>query len=188
MKILSAKRKILSKREKVFLGCALTAVIGLALQQIVALPLMDVAAAIDRKVLEAEKALAATSALAAETRALKNEHEQFAEGRLQDSSDGHVMSGMLAELENIAGSSGIKITDMKPDRVKNAEFYNRFSVNMVLYGSFHHIVEFVHTAQIAPHQFLVKDLTVSRRSSTESELKCTLELSRILFLPEEGSE
>jgi len=103
---------------------------------------------------------------------------EFAAYKQQDT-DEQMMSALLSEIETAAGGVGMHVTEMKPQRVKKAGPYNHFSVSLVLDGGLPELMQFIATIQNPPHQFLVDNMTLTRKAPQEQVLRCELIVTRI---------
>jgi Tfp pilus assembly protein PilO len=99
----------------------------------------------------------------------------------QNSSDEKTMSSIIYEIEGVANESSISITEMKPQRVRNEDFYNNFSVSLATDGSIIEIMKFLHTLQNETHFFTIEEARFSKVSPRSQVLKCQLIVSKALI-------
>lgn len=114
--------------------------------------------------------------------AIRVVYNQYKKEYLQVGSDEQVLSSVIAEIEGVAGSLNLKISDLKPQRVRAEEFLNHFSVSLTLDSDFSEILEFLRVLQDQPHLFDVEDLRLDRGSRRgDQSLKVRLVLSKFFI-------
>ena len=100
----------------------------------------------------------------------------------QNGSDEQMMSSMISEIDSIASRMGIRIADMKPQKVKREDFHNKFLVTLNLGGSLEAIVRFFYTLQDKEHSFGIDEIFMEKDPAQPSALKCRLVVSRTLIV------
>jgi Tfp pilus assembly protein PilO len=99
----------------------------------------------------------------------------------QKQSDEEIMSGILSEIESTARTLDMRISDMKPQRVKKQEYYNIFSVNLAINGQLDEILHFLYLLQNPPHLFNIDELRIEKSSPRAKSLHSRMVFSRILI-------
>ena len=100
----------------------------------------------------------------------------------QDKPDEQVMSAMVSQIESIAGDLNLRISDLKPQKVKKQDFYNKFSVTLTIYSSFKDIMRFLYDLQKDPLLYSVDELRLDKGSRRKEEtIKTRLILSKVLI-------
>jgi len=95
----------------------------------------------------------------------------------QEGTNEAVMSDILSEIESVSGNIGLKVSAIKPQKVKNNELYNHFSVSVSLEANLLELSEFLFILQNPPHLFSVDEIRVDqgpRRKETSLNVNCIL--------------
>jgi Tfp pilus assembly protein PilO len=93
-----------------------------------------------------------------------------------------VMSGIVAEVEEAAGRVQLQISNINPQKVKQGELYNRFSVSLTIEGPFMDIMHFLHLLQGEPHLFDVEEARIEKGAGRQTTLvRAQLVLSKIFI-------
>ena len=106
-------------------------------------------------------------------------YKKYADYLKQKDADEQEMSALLSEIEAITGKIDIRISDMKPLRVKAIDFYKKFSVELEAEGLLDNLTKFIHTLQSQPHFLKVERLRLERRSMRTDKLQCFMLISRM---------
>ena len=99
----------------------------------------------------------------------------------QKKSDEEQMSGIISQLEAIATEMHLHFSEIKPRKVKKAEFYNIFSVSLAMEGNFPTIVEFIYKLQTPPYLFNVEEIRLEKNLPQDNSLQAGLVISRKLI-------
>jgi len=111
---------------------------------------------------------------------LDAQYEQLAQRLRQERSDEQEMTLILSEIESVANQIGMRVTDMKPQRVRKVDFYNQFTINLTTDGQLPAILNFIYLLETKPHHFDILEMRLERSSSGSNQLRSLLTLSRIL--------
>lgn len=99
----------------------------------------------------------------------------------QKKSDEEQMSGIISQLEAIATEMHLHFSEIKPRKVKKAEFYNIFSVSLTMEGNFPAIVEFIYKLQTQPYLFNIEEIHLEKNLPQDNSLQTSLVISRKLI-------
>ncbi|GEM_PF-1075173 len=113
--------------------------------------------------------------------AVEKEYEKYLEDVRQDATEEQEMASMLSEIESVANTIGLHVSDMKPKRVRRVDFYNQFSAALTIEGELSSILEFLYVLQGAPHSFKVDELYLERGIARSAQIKSRISLSKILI-------
>lgn len=115
--------------------------------------------------------------------ALQGLYDSYQERFKQTKTNEQVMSGIVAEVEGVAGGVQLQISNINPQKAKKEEFYNRFSVSLTIEGPFTDIMHFLHLLQGEPHLFDVDEARIEKGAGHQTTIVRTqLVLSKI-FIP-----
>ena len=175
--------KRFTKRELVtFIICIILVVIYGSYIGIVR-PLREKISSLDDDFESQQKKLRKNLKIIEKAKAMNRQYDQYLSQLKQSGSNEQVMASILSEIEQVAGQLGLKITDLKPKRVKREEYYNLFSVNLTIDSDLNEILQFIYTLQGEPHFFRVDEFTFEKGAQRNSgqALKTRFVLSRILI-------
>ena len=173
-------RRMTKREQKIFVFCVIV-VIAFGGFQGIYKPLKAKNLELGSKILVLNKRLKKNSITVQKAKLMNKSYDEFFDKFKQTKTNEQVMSSMIAEIEQVAAEMELIIADIKPKKVKQEEFYNRFSVSLTVNSGFSEIVHFIHQLQDEPHMFTVDqmrfDKASRRRSST---IKSRFILSKIL--------
>ena len=176
--------KRLTKREqKIFIVCVAVVAIYGGYHGVLK-PVVHSAEAIEKRVEAKEREKIKDLKVIQRGKAIEGEYQAYFERFGQTRTNEQVKSAMVADIEEVARSLQLQISDLKPKREKKGEFYNRFSISLTIDSSLNEITQFFHAIQSAPHYFDVDEVSfdkASRRPS--SQIKTNLVLSKVFLLP-----
>ncbi|MFH1655814.1 MAG: type 4a pilus biogenesis protein PilO [Candidatus Omnitrophota bacterium] len=107
------------------------------------------------------------------------EYKKYSDIMLQKDSDEQEMSSLLSEIESVSAGIDMRVSDMKPLRVKVMDFYKKFSVELEAEGLLDDITRFIHTIQNKPYLLEIERLRLERRSMRTDKLKAFMLINRI---------
>ncbi len=120
----------------------------------------------------------------AQAKALEKENKALLDSFQQNDTNEQVMSQILSEIERQAGDLGLKISDLKPRRVKKETYANRFSVSLSTESSMTGMLKFLYTLQKEPHLFEVDEFSIDKGMQGQGGVvKVNLVLSKI-YIPQ----
>ena len=144
-------------------------------------PLKDKIASADRKIRTYQRRLNKSANAVQKSKELEQRYNEYLNRFKQSKTDEQVMASILSEIEEVSGTFGLLIAELKSKKVKRGEHYNTFSVSLTINSELIDILRFLHTLQGQPHFFDLKearfDKTSRRKSAT---IRTRLILSKIL--------
>lgn len=144
-------------------------------------PFMEKAAQLDADIIRQQSRLSKETRSLRQSGEMQSAYENFRAQFKQDKTNEQVMSAILSEIEEVASELDLRISDLKPKRVQNENFYNRFSVSLTIDSDFPKVMEFLYYLQKDPHLFDVEEVRFDKGSRRRSsEIKTSLVLGRIL--------
>ena len=115
-------------------------------------------------------------------RKVSTDYNYYRDTFKQTGKDEQVMSSILSEIEEVARKLDLRISDLKPKRVKKEDLYNRFSVSLTINSEFPDIIKFLYTLQRQPHLFNVEELRFDKQTRRRAAtIKTRLVLGKILI-------
>jgi Tfp pilus assembly protein PilO len=107
------------------------------------------------------------------------EYNKYVDYIKQKYSDEQEMSALLSQIESVSAKMQIRVSDMKPLRVRAIDFYKKFSVELEAEGLLDEIARFIHAVQNQPYLLDVDRLRLEKRSMRTNNLKAFILISRI---------
>ncbi len=137
--------KRLTQREQFF--AIIVVVLGIILFGYYSLvqPFKEQIRLLENKIKDNEKQIGKNFKLIRKGEAGDKEYKIYLEKFKQDKPNEQVMSSILSEIEEVARELQLQISDLKPKRVKEGEYYNQFSVSLTIDGHLEDIVHFLPT-------------------------------------------
>lgn len=171
----------LSKREEKILAICLMALFVYVSHNVIFKTLKEKEFTLGQKIKVEERCLKKELRLIKRSHFIDQEWDKLSTYFKQKKSDEEEMSFILSQIETIASEMNIRLTDLKPKKVKKVDFYNTFSVSVNIDGTTKQIARFVYNAQSSPHHFDITDLRIEKGSSRKSLIKCYVSLSKVLI-------
>lgn len=88
---------------------------------------------------------------------------------------------ILSEIENIARSSNTYITDIKPQKVKDMEFYKEYFVELEAEGDIVSLTRFIYGLQSSKQILKVRQLRLNAKEDAGDKLQGYMVISKILI-------
>jgi Tfp pilus assembly protein PilO len=176
-------RRALTRRETGILRVVIAAAVVLALYRGVYFSYKNRREDLQVRIAHNEKLLEKNLRAIQKSKAYEQKNQQLLDVFKQVGSDEQVMSSMISEIEQTAAALKIHLSDMKPQKNRKVDFFNQFSVSLILDGQITPIMNFIHLLQNTPHLFEVTELRLEKKSFNSNDLKCYLVLNRLLILP-----
>jgi Tfp pilus assembly protein PilO len=113
---------------------------------------------------------------------MESKYHDFLDQFQQNDTNDQVMTQLLSQIEKQATELGLRISDLKPRRVKKEKFYNRFSVSLSLDSSLIDITKFLYILQTEPYLFYVDEFTIEKGMQRQNDsVKTYLVVSKIFI-------
>lgn len=172
----------LTKREKYILVFCLVMIVGLGAYNFIFKPFSEAIENVGKKIESQQKKLRSNQRIIQKAKAVKRDYENYVAGYKQSKSNEQAMSALLSEIEEAANQLQLRIADLKPQKVKENDFYNQFSVSLTIDSDFGSVLQFLYTLQNKPHLLNVEEIQFEKGSQrNSSSVKTNLVLSRILI-------
>ncbi len=118
-----------------------------------------------------------------QSKSVDKNYEKYINDLRQQGTNEEVMSKIVSEIEEVAGDISLRISELKPMRVKKSDFINQFSVSLTIDSNFEEVIEFIHILQSKPHLFNVEELKFNKGSRAKvKSIKSRLVLGK-MFIP-----
>lgn len=171
-----------SKREKLIASIVLGLAFFFLIYSLILEPLLRKLSNINAQIVVQESKFKKNLKILSQEKKVASQYKQFAELMRLKASDEQEMAKLLSEIESVAQGINIRILDMKPQRIKNIDFYKNFSVALIIDGQLKDITQFLYSLQNLPHLIKVDKLHLEKESAFQPELKASLQVSKDLIL------
>ena len=115
-------------------------------------------------------------------KALEKENEVLFAQFKQPGANEQVMSQLLSEIESKSAELGLRISELKPRRVKKEDAFNRFSVSLSLECSLVNMLQLLYALQKDPHFFKIDEFVIEKGLQRQADtVKVHLVLSKMFI-------
>lgn len=112
---------------------------------------------------------------------IQGEYKTYASPIKMVGSEEEEMAKFLTEIESLAGSSSVRIIDIKPRPIKKVEFYKKYLVELEGEGNINQMSKFIYDMQNSPHLLKIDDFAMGTKGAGTNLLKCHILVSKILI-------
>ncbi len=111
----------------------------------------------------------------------KAEYKKYSSLIKGKESDERHMAAILTEIDQLARRTSVYVTVLKPNAIKNTDFYQKFIVEVELDTSIAELAKFFYQLEKSPEILKVEDMEITARSDQKGTIRCRLLISKILF-------
>lgn len=172
----------LSKRERQILFCCLIVLGIYCFFNMIWKPLVRLGEELKQKRGTDETVLEKELKVIAKGKEIVPEYNRYLNSFGQKRSDEEQMSYVISAIESLSNQNNVRVSEMKPRKVRKVDFYNIFSVSLTMEGSLQEIIQFVYVLQNPPHYFQIEAIRIEKKSMQDTMLQSQLLLSR-KFIP-----
>lgn len=171
----------MSKREKIIGVIAVLVMLFFGVSTYVARPMLDKMDDLDQRILVAEKKLHKAYQILFRENTITKEYEENLQFVKQDQNEEEEIAAFLSEIENIASSSNVSLSDIKPGNVEKAKNYRIYSAEIEIESEISYIVDFMYQIERLPQLIRIKSFTFSPKDKNSKELKGNLTMALLLI-------
>lgn len=173
--------KHLSRRERGILYLAIIVIIGVLSYITVIEPLWKRWQDLNNSISSKEIKLLKNLKILAQRDIIARLYDKYAENIRMKGSVEEETAVILREIENIARTSNIYITDIKPQKVKDMEFYKEYYVELESEGDISGLARFIYELQNSKQILKVKYLRLNPKGEAADVLKGYMVVTKILI-------
>lgn len=107
--------------------------------------------------------------------------EKYAGYAKMEGSEEEEMAVLLSEIERLASRSVVRITDIKPQPIRDMKFYKRFNVECEAEATIGELSAFLYELQNSPQLLKVERLQINTKSTQSSLLKSYILITKVLI-------
>jgi len=168
-----------SKRERLFLVVTVT-IIAVAIGYALILePLSSKWRDFDRQIGQRILKLNKNLGILKREKSIKAEFAKYAEHTKSMGTDEEVIASLLKAIEQKAGQTQTRITNIRPRPVKDFGFYKEFVFEVISESSLEELLRFVYELQNSKELLKVKKLTLTLKSSQTHLLRGVMDIIKV---------
>jgi len=111
--------------------------------------------------------------------AINAEFNKYSEQLKIKGSDEEEMASVLSEIEKIGQSAQVYLSDVKPQPIKDRDFYRLLGVEVKFQASMETLSKFIYNLQKSPFLLRVKRLQVNSKGQSSNLLEGTIQINKI---------
>lgn len=173
--------KNLSPRERFGVYLGIVVIIGVVSYITVIEPLWTKWQELNNTIDNKEAQLSKNRKILAQEDAISKQYDKHAENIKMKGSVEEETATILREIENIARSSNTYITDIKPQKVQDMEFYKEYFVELEAEGDISNLAKFIYDLQNSKQILKVRYLRLNPRDDAGDVLRGYMIVTKILI-------
>ncbi|MCM8784157.1 MAG: type II secretion system protein M [Candidatus Omnitrophica bacterium] len=112
---------------------------------------------------------------------IETKYKTYADYLKVKGSSEEALASVLQEIEKLARTSGVAITNIVPSGMETKDFYNKFEVRMDVESEINSLVRFLYELQSSKHLFRVVRLNINTKAGTQDVLRSSIQLIKIFI-------
>lgn len=169
----------LTKRERLLFVVTVAAVAVWLGQRFLVKPVLDAKAGLDSKIESSEVRLEKGRRLIDREAIIKDNYNRMASMAKFSGSEEEETAKFLTEVESTAGSSGIRVNEIKPLPAQKKDLYVKFQCELEVEGEMAQIAGFMKNVRSSKSILAIEKFTLTSRQSGSNLLRCRLVVSKI---------
>ncbi|MCK4518481.1 MAG: type 4a pilus biogenesis protein PilO [Candidatus Omnitrophica bacterium] len=173
--------KRLSKREKIIFFAAVSCVSIAILKTLVIAPLNHKINLINRDIKTSAKQLELYMRYLSQKEAIAAEYQKYLGNIKKSASNQEEMAKMLSEIEQLARNSSVYVTDMKPQKTAEKDFYVEYNIEVEIESEVESLINFLHQLNNSPQLLRAKKLRLNLKQKESTLLKSSILITKLLI-------
>jgi len=173
------RRLLVSKRERLLFIIVAVVIIASLSYSLIIDPLYNKLKTLEEEIEAKEIRLTKNIRLIAERDAINEEFNKYSQQLKVKSTDEEEMASVLSEIERIGKSSGVYLNDVKPQPIKDNQFYRVLSVEIKFQASPDNLSKFIYDLQSSPFLLKVKRLQIISKGQETNFVEGNIQISKI---------
>jgi len=174
------KSSVSSREKKLAVATFALASFGLCFVFVVE-PLYKSYKALNQEIKEKQLRLAKNQRLMREKDAITKEFQKYSELITTKKSHEEEMALVLSEIEKTGKAAQMYLSDVKPQRIKDMDFYRELLVEIKFQANMQCITKFIYNLQNSASLLKVKRLQINTKGIGSSEIEGTIQISKIVI-------
>ena len=173
--------KSISAREKKWFYGAVIIIAGVLVYIFVVEPIWMKWKSINEEISSKEMKLIKNMKILAQKDIIGKLYGQYAGNIKMKGSAEEETATILREIENIARASQTRITDIKPQKIKDMEFYKEYYIELEAEGQISNLARFIYELRNSAQMLKVRHLRLNPEGSKSDQLKGYMIVTKILI-------
>ncbi|MFA5316065.1 MAG: type 4a pilus biogenesis protein PilO [Dehalococcoidales bacterium] len=169
----------LTKRERLLFVVTVAAVAVWLGQRFLVKPVLDAKAGLDSKIESSTVKLEKGRRLIGREAIIKDNYNRMASMAKFSGSEEEETAKFLTEVESTAGSSGIRVNEIKPLPAQKKDLYVKFQCELEVEGEMAQIAGFMKNVRSSKSILAIEKFTLTSKQSGSNLLRCRLVVSKI---------
>ncbi|MFA6358163.1 MAG: type 4a pilus biogenesis protein PilO [Candidatus Omnitrophota bacterium] len=170
----------LSNKEKRLFYITVAIIALVFFDRVVFRPVMNKLESFNGKINLEEKKLEKSMLILQEEAVIASEYKKIAQNIKQEQSDEETTATLLSNLEKMANSVSVFISDMKPNLVEKFDFYKKYSVKIEAEAKISNLADFIYQLENSPKLFRISDFRLTSQKK-EAILKVNMTVTQVLI-------
>lgn len=171
----------LSKREKYLFYIIMALIILWIGMVFIIKPLLDKWKGLDEKISLASLKMEKNRKILSLKEKIQSDYDNFASAIKKKSSEEEEMAKFLTEIESLAQSSLVHISDIKPRSAKKTRFYDEYVIEVEAEGDISQVSKFIYDIQDSPRLLKIDKFSLGTKGAGTNLLKCNILIGKVLI-------
>lgn len=171
----------LNKREKKLLTLTVTFIGSITLYFYVLEPMWNYWTGLDNRISNLNKKLQRSELILSRAKSIEVEYQAYEKRLKIEGSDQEKTAQILKNIENTARSNRLHINDMKPQQIKDEEFYKYYVIELEAEADIMALIKFIYDMQNSETALKVTRLQITASSSKPDILKTELIITKVIL-------
>lgn len=173
--------KKLSSRERYLLTLTVVFLAGLALYFYVLEPVWNYWKGLDSRIDNLQKQLHRSQMILSRAHDIEVAYDVYEKRLRVEGSDQEKTAQILKNIENVARSNTLEINDMKPQQIKDEEFYKYYVIELEAESDIMALIKFIYDLQLSETALKVTRLQLTASSSRPHMLKSEMMITKVIL-------
>lgn len=175
---MAIKSPVSSREKRLFVITLSIAGLGMFYAFIVE-PLYKKNEALNQEIHEKQLRLAKNLQLVREKDAITQEFQKYSKLLTTSTSQEEEMAVVLSEIEKTGNAAGVYLSDVKPQRVREMDFYRELLVEIKFQATTPALAQFIYNLQNSAQLLKVKRLQINVKGGESSQIEGTIQISKL---------
>lgn len=170
-----------SSREKLLFYSGMLVIVGIIAYIVIIEPIWTEWQDLNKTIFTKQAQLLKNLKILSQKEQIARLYDKYAENIKMKGSVEEETAVILREIENIARSSKTYITDIKPHKVKDMEFYKEYYIELEADGNITNLAKFIYGLQSSEQILKVRHLRLNAKAGGGDVLKAYMIITKILI-------
>ena len=171
----------LSKRERIISYIVIVIVIGFILNKVLLRPVIGKLETLNKEILIEERRLENSLSLLLKEDSIIKQYEEITGSVAQIKSDDEEATELLSEIEKLAKTCFVFISDIKSLPVEDIEPYKKYTVSIEAESEIPYLVDFLYQLEKLPRMLRVKNFYFTSKEKGSGILKSQIAITQVLI-------